>query len=138
MVLAQREKKQVGCISSAERGTLVTVEICMNAAGNFMPPLFTFPRKRENPLLMDEAPPGAMAQYHESGWIQSGIFLNWMKKFLEFANPSIEKPVLLILDGHASHTKSIELVNYARDNNVILLCLPLIVHTGCNHWMLLL
>lgn len=51
-VLALRGKKQVGSLSSAERGTLVTAEICMNAAGGFMPTMFVFPRIRDNPILM--------------------------------------------------------------------------------------
>ena len=45
-IVATRGKKQVGSLSSAERGQLVTVAICMNVAGFFLPPLFIFPRKR--------------------------------------------------------------------------------------------
>jgi len=30
----------------------------------------------------------------------------------------------LFTDGHSTHTKSIELINLARDNGVILLCFP--------------
>lgn len=123
-VLALRGKKQVGCLSSAERGALVTAEICMNAAGNFMPAMFVFPRKRENPLLMDDAPPGSFAVYHESGCINKETFLVWFNRFIDFSHPTPEKPVLLILDGHNSHTKSMELIKLARSKNVILLCFP--------------
>lgn len=123
-VLALRGKKQVGCLSSAERGILVTVETCMNAAGNFMPPMFIFPRAKANPLLMDDAPPGSFAAYNKSGWITKETFVVWFKKFVAFSHPSAEKPVLLILDGHSSHVKSIELINAARENHVILLCFP--------------
>jgi len=130
-VLALKGKKQVGSLTSAERGVLITAEICMSASGNFMPTMFVFPRKRENPILMDDAPPGSFAQYHPSGWMQSEIFIFWFKKFIEFSKPSAEKPVLLILDGHATHTKSIELINIARANHVILLCLP----PHCSHRM---
>ncbi|KAG8236980.1 hypothetical protein J437_LFUL016891 [Ladona fulva] len=80
--------------------------MCMSASGNFMPPMFVFPRKRENPLLMDDALPGSFAYYDESGWIDKESFVVWFKKFIEFSNPSANKPVLLILDGHESHTKS--------------------------------
>lgn len=123
-ILAQKGRKQVGCLSSAERGVLVTVEACMNAAGNFMPPMFVFPRAKANPLLMDDAPPGSFATYNKSGWISTETFLVWFKRFVEFAHPSKEKPVLLLLDGHKSHTKSIPLINAARENNVIILCFP--------------
>lgn len=43
-VLALRGKKQVGSLTSAERGVLVTVETCISAAGVFVPPMFVFPR----------------------------------------------------------------------------------------------
>lgn len=123
-VLGLRGKRQVGGLVSAERGTLVTTEICMSAAGNFMPPMFIFPRVRGKPELMDEAPPGSFAEYHPSGWIQKDIFLRWFKKFVEFTNPTKENPVLLLLDGHASHTKNLEVIEYARDHHVVLLCFP--------------
>ncbi|GBL73160.1 hypothetical protein AVEN_159238-1 [Araneus ventricosus] len=110
-LLALRGKKQVGTLTSAEWGVLVTAETCVNATGNFLPPMFVFPRKKENPLLMDDAPPGSFAVYHESGWINKETFLVWFNKFIEHSNPGPKKPVLLIIDGHNSHTKSLELVN---------------------------
>ncbi|XP_072401579.1 uncharacterized protein [Diabrotica undecimpunctata] len=39
-IVAQRGKKQVGALASSERGTLVTAETCMSAAGNYMPTMF--------------------------------------------------------------------------------------------------
>ncbi|GBM99310.1 hypothetical protein AVEN_258409-1 [Araneus ventricosus] len=84
--------------------------------------MFVFPRKKENPLLMDDGPPGSFAVYHESGWINKETFLVWFQKFIEHSNPRPKKPVLLIIDGHNSHIKSLELVNLARTNNVVLLC----------------
>jgi len=41
-VTASKGKKQVGALSSAERGQLLTVEICMNASGNYIPPFLCF------------------------------------------------------------------------------------------------
>ncbi|KAG5858238.1 hypothetical protein JTB14_033436 [Gonioctena quinquepunctata] len=75
--LSLREKRQVGCLSLAECGISVTVEICMGAGGAFMPPLFAFPRARAEPELLDDAPPGGTAHYHPSGWMQTVIFLTW-------------------------------------------------------------
>lgn len=96
----------------------------MSAAGNYVPVMFVFPRKRETPALLDDTPPGSFDFYHESGWINKESFLVWFSHFIEFSNPTPEKPVLLILDGHNSHTKSIELINLAREKNVIFLCFP--------------
>lgn len=122
--LSLRGKRQVGCISSSERGVLVTVEICMSASGLFMPPMFVFPRARAKPDLLDDTPPGSTASYHPSGWMQKEIFLNWFEKFIAFSNPSKENPVLLLLDGHATHTKNLELIQRAKDKGVVLLCFP--------------
>ncbi|XP_033219627.1 uncharacterized protein LOC117174534 [Belonocnema kinseyi] len=83
--------------------------------------MFVFPRKRENLMLLDDGPPGSFALYHESGWIQKETFILWFKKFIEFACPTAEKPVLLILDGQTSHTKNIELIRVARDSYFIIL-----------------
>ncbi|KAK9695371.1 CENP-B N-terminal DNA-binding domain [Popillia japonica] len=42
-VIELRGKRKVGALVSAERGTLVTLEICMSASGNYMAPFFYLP-----------------------------------------------------------------------------------------------
>ncbi|XP_046384950.1 MFS-type transporter clz9-like [Ischnura elegans] len=90
----------------------------------FTYPTFVFPRVKENPRLMDDAVPGSSAVYHKSGWINKDSFIAWFKMLVDFSNPFPEKPVLLLLDGHCSHTKSQELINMAREKNVIMLTSP--------------
>ncbi|CAH1958516.1 unnamed protein product [Acanthoscelides obtectus] len=46
-VIANRGHRQVGVLTSAERGNTVTAEICCSAAGNFMPPPVDFPATKE-------------------------------------------------------------------------------------------
>jgi len=96
----------------------------MSASGSFMPPLFVFPRQRHNTEFMRNAPPGSFSEFHKSGWMQKEIFERRLEKFIIFTNASKDRPVLLILDGHSTHTKSVELIIMARDNGVILLCFP--------------
>ncbi|KAG5873171.1 hypothetical protein JTB14_009751 [Gonioctena quinquepunctata] len=72
--LSLHGKRQVGCLSSAEGGVLVTVEICMGDGDAFMPPLFVFPRARAKPELLDDAPPGSTAHHHPSGRMQTDFF----------------------------------------------------------------
>ena len=38
-----------------------------------------------------------------SGWMNSGIFIEWIKHFVKYSNCSRESPVLLIMDSHESH-----------------------------------
>jgi len=123
-VVACRGRRQVGALTSAERGQTVTVEICMCADGSFMPPMLIFPRVRSKPELIDGAPPGSWAEVHPSGWIQSDLFLKWFEKFIVFSRASNTNRVLLLLDGHATHTKNIALIDKAREAGVILLCFP--------------
>lgn len=63
-VLAQRGKRQVGSLTSAERGKNVTVVCAVNALGNYVPPFFIFPRKRMNPNFMDNAPAMSVGHAH--------------------------------------------------------------------------
>nr|CAI5836202.1 unnamed protein product [Callosobruchus analis] len=116
--------KQVGCLSSAERGQLVTAEICFSAAGTYVPPMLIYPRKRMKNELLDDAPRGFWGTCSDNGWITLKIFFDSFKSFVKFTGASKEKQVLLILDEHASHTKNIEVIDYAREHHVILLCTP--------------
>lgn len=123
-ILAVKGKKQVGALTSAERGQTVTVEVCFNAAGSYMPPFFIFPRQRFKPEMMNGASPGAWAECHQSGWMQTEIFEHWFQRFLEFSRASKQNPVLLLLDGHLTHTQNLKVIEAARENGVILLCFP--------------
>lgn len=87
-------------------------------------PMLIFPRVRSKPELIDGAPPGSWAEVHPSGWIQSDLFLKWFEKFIVFSRASYTNRVLLLLDGHATHTKNIELIDKACEAGVILLCFP--------------
>lgn len=123
-VIARKGKRQVAAISSAERGSLVTVVTCMSATGNFVPPMLIFPRKNLSSQLMRGAPPGSISACHPSGWIQSQLFTDWFQHFLGKVKPTAESPVLLILDGHYSHSRNLDVINLARENHVSILCLP--------------
>jgi transposase-like protein len=123
-ILATKGKRQVGAVTSAERGETVTVEVCFSAGGSYIPPTLIFPRKRLQQGFLEGLVPGGSVELNEKGWIDMDIFFNWFKKFVIFSHASKETPVLLLLDGHASHTKNLNVINYARDHGVILLCFP--------------
>lgn len=123
-IIALKGKRQVGCLTSADRGETVTGLVCMSAAGAFMPVMLIFPRKRKQREFELGLPPGGWAEVSDSGWITTELFLVWLKKFAHFSKASKDSPVLLILDGHSTHTKSLDIIDFARDNGVVLLCLP--------------
>jgi len=73
---------------------------------------------------MDGAPAGSIAACHPSGWIQTDIFTKWFDHFVHFIKPSADDPVLLIVDGHYSNTKNLDVVDKAREHSVVIVSLP--------------
>ena len=45
-IIATKGKRQVGALSSGEKGETVTVEICFSTSGAYMPSMFIFGRKK--------------------------------------------------------------------------------------------
>jgi len=119
-MMGLKGKRQSGCLTSAERRTRITVELC--SAGEFVPQLIIFPRVHTKAEL-DHC-------FHKSGRMQSDIFGEWFHHFVKHTNPTADHPVWLILDGDSTHTKSLTLVELARTNHVIITCLP---HIGSSH-----
>jgi len=73
---------------------------------------------------MDNAPESSKGFFNESGWMTGDVFKDYLHNFIEFVRPSTAKPVLLILDVHASHTKNLGVIDLASSNGVIMLSLP--------------
>ena len=131
-VIAERGKRCVATITSAEKGKTVTVICCVSGAGVFLPPVMIFPRVRMKAELIDKAPNGTMGLATKSGWVNEEAFIKWFEFFIQHTQPRTrEHPVVLIMDGHSSHTKSLTIIDLARDNNVIFISLP----SHCTHRM---
>ncbi|KAJ4442423.1 hypothetical protein ANN_04009 [Periplaneta americana] len=129
-IISQKGKRTVGALTSAEKGKTVSVLVCTNPAGHYIPPLFLFPRVRMKPELLDKAPVGSIGIATKTGWISTEPFAAWFDHFLEKVQPKNKAaPTLLILDGHKSHTRNFKVVLKARRNNVKIICLP----SHCTH-----
>ncbi|XP_063904724.1 jerky protein homolog-like [Zophobas morio] len=105
-ILATKGRKHVGALSSAERGHL-TVVCCMNATCLYI-------SKKKNEKFADG---------QRSNGQQSLLSTKRLDVFRDFCTV-----VLFLLDGHSSH-KSLEVLQYAKDNGVILFCFP----AHCTH-----
>lgn len=123
-VVSARGKHQVGAVTSGERGINTTFVCCTSAAGHFVPPMIIFKRQRMHPALTNGAPPGCLVECSESGYINTELFVKWLKHFISHVKPTAENKVLLLLDGHSTHSKNLDAINIARENNVLLLQLP--------------
>lgn len=124
MVLALRGKRQIGCVTSAERGILTTAAICMSATGHYIPPMLIFPRVRMTEQLKKGAPPDSLFSCNPTGWMNANEFCKWFDHFVQHTRPTAENPVLLLLDGHSSHTKNLAFVEKARSSNVTVISFP--------------
>ena len=80
-----------------------------------------FKIKRVVPEKMKWAYPNTIFQVSDNGWITKELFFEWFKLFVQMIPPL--RSVLLVLDRHGSHI-TIDVIEYARSNEIHLLCLP--------------
>ena len=119
--IAVRGSKKVRQVTSGNK-TQITVLGCVNAVGQSIPPMVIFAGKRFNHELSKGEIPGTLYGMSESGWMDQELFSSWFSNhFLKHAVAS--RPLLLLLDGHSSHY-TLDLVQSASDNGVIIMCLP--------------
>jgi hypothetical protein len=85
-ILALKGKLQIGALTAAEWGSLITILVYMSAGEIFVPPLIIFPRKNTKHLLNRGVPPGTIFKYQPSGWINSEIFVDWFEHFVSLTN----------------------------------------------------
>lgn len=123
-IINVRGQRRITTIKPENRKTLISIIACMSASGNYIPPMVIFPRKNITSQLTEGAPPGTIFEAHPSGWIQMDLFTKWFKYFVEITKPTSKSPVLLILDGHYTHTRNIDVVDLAQENNVTIISLP--------------
>jgi len=74
--------------------------------------------------LMNGTPTCSISVCHACGWIQMDIFTKWFDNFVHFSKPSADDPALLIVDGHYSHTKNLDVVDKAREHSFSIISLP--------------
>ena len=119
-VVTRRGQKQVGSITSAERGQLVTVVYTVSATGNTLPPMLIFQHVNYRAHFLNSGPTGAAGVANKSGWINEEIFPEYLSHIIRNTRCSREKPILLIMDNHETHL-SLVAVDQAKDNGTITL-----------------
>ena len=112
------------------RSKTVTLIGAGNAVGSQVPPFFIFPGQRMMPELMKGQTPGSAGTVTTSGWSNAAVFREYLQdhfiKYVQGRDSS--EPVLILYDGHRSHF-SLDLIEWARTNNIILFVLP----PHCSH-----
>jgi len=78
-IIAAKGTKQVGAVTSQERGQLVTACCTINALGNTIPPFLIFPRVIFKNYMLIGAPPGTAGTAHPFGWMTCETFVMYLK-----------------------------------------------------------
>ena len=122
----------MGSIVSHEKGSTVTLCGAVNAIGNSIPPFLIFPRVNVQQHWTLAIPAGTLCNAHPkaSEWMTFENFMKFLKHFYEHTKPSNDRPVLMILDNHASHCSE-GAIRFCRENCITLLSFPL----HCSHEM---
>ncbi|CAH1964579.1 unnamed protein product [Acanthoscelides obtectus] len=76
------------------------------------------------PELTIVAIPGIIVTISDTEDINSELFVKWLQHFIEYVKPSTEKKVLILLDGHTTHSKNLEAFILAESHGIVLLQLP--------------
>ena len=136
-LLTQKGLKQVGQITSAERGTLASLCCCINVVGHALPNAYIFARVNFRDHMIDGAPNGSLVLATKSGWINSELFLKVLGLFhkvlglfhkvlghlIEHMDVYVMKRGVLVMDNNESHM-SVEMVEMAREKRGCLLSRP--------------
>lgn len=100
----------------------ITLLCCASAAGIPHPPMIIYSKSFPGGQYRFEGPEDALYARSESGWIDTELFLAWLKKiFLKYVVP--ERPIMLLTDGHKTHINT-DVIDLCRENNITLFCLP--------------
>ncbi|GLV44537.1 hypothetical protein CBL_12116 [Carabus blaptoides fortunei] len=123
-IVARKGKHQAGSLISGERGVNTTMVCAVSAAGLYIPAMIIFKRKKSHPDLKIGAPPTSIVTISDTGYINSDLFVEWLKHFQKHINCNVGNKVLLLLDGHTTHSKNLQACEFARKNGIVLLQLP--------------
>ena len=92
--VATRGCKQVGQVTSAEKGQLVTMVGFINGSGGTTPPVFVFPRVHFKEYMLLNGPKDSLGLANPSGWKTEESFYKAMIHFIKYVKPSEENHCL--------------------------------------------
>lgn len=111
-IIASQGKKQIGSLSSAERGPFVTVTICYWIVYTTTVHL---PKKEdERRVVVPLSPLESIAIANATGWMQSPIFCDVVRTLAEACKPTRSMTrSFLILDDHKTHSNNLSFIEMA-------------------------
>ncbi|XP_048516320.1 MFS-type transporter clz9-like isoform X2 [Athalia rosae] len=123
-IVGYKKRSQADPSAYGDKGVNTTIVCCVSASSFYIPPMVIFKQKYMAPELGVGAPSGSLIQISDTGYINSELFVLWLKHFHSMVQSSPKMPVLLLLDGNVTHSKNIDAITYARESGIILLQVP--------------
>ncbi|KAJ8953421.1 hypothetical protein NQ318_023538 [Aromia moschata] len=133
-VIAETGKRVVDQCVSAERGTLVTFCGTISATGGTIPPMYIYPRIRIKDHFLHGSIPGSVGYGTKSGWMTAEVFVKLLEHIQNHTKSTPTSPILLLLDNHETHV-SVDAINFARNNGIVLLSFPPHCTHKCSRWI---
>lgn len=127
-IISLKGIKRVGKITSAERGSMMTLAFAVSASGNKIPAFYLIPRKNMSTTFRTFVTREVVTIANESGWMTQKEFLLWIDHFIKYSGASKSNPQLLLLDNHGSHL-SVDAIDRAVEHGVTMLTFP----PHCSH-----
>ncbi|CAF1496473.1 unnamed protein product, partial [Adineta steineri] len=100
-----------------------TALICISAGGQVLPPSILYSGKHLMDSWCKGGPPGTQYGVTGKGWIDIPMYEFWLENSFIPSTSHLNRPLLLIIDGHASHM-SLKIIDLLRSNQIICLMLP--------------
>lgn len=115
-IVARRGSRQVGAMTSGERGTLFTIAVAVSALGHAIPPVFVYPKVKFQDHFIRDGP---------TGWMQEDNFLVFLKHFQTHSHASSSHKVLLLIDNHLLHVNIVFGLLQTKWNSLVVIPTPL-------------
>jgi len=97
--------------------------VAISTAGNVFSPLFIWCGKNVQLKEETDLPPNILISATPKGFMTREIFTQWISKFIEEAQITLETPGLLILDAHESRN-NLDEIELAKSSGLQLIILP--------------
>ena len=88
--MCDKGAKQVGSVTSGERGANITMIVAVNAIGNHVPPMLVFPRVHFKMHVLNGAPTGSIGGANPSAWSNEKLFIDYLNHFVQFVKPTAD------------------------------------------------
>jgi hypothetical protein len=105
--------------------TVVTAIECISADGRYLDPIIIWPASTHRANWTTYPTPGWHYSYFESGYTDSKISLEWLKRVFDSQTKEQgnQKPRILICDGFGTHG-TLKILEFCFENNIFLCRLP--------------